>query len=121
MYQITKTIEFEAAHFLREYNGKCETLHGHRWKVTVGLIFTKTNKIGISFDFTKLKKIMHTYISNRYDHTLLNEIDPFNKINPTAENIAKTIFQTLLPLLPPHKTVWVEVWESPTSSARYWE
>lgn len=121
MYEISKTIEFEAAHFLRNYKGKCEKIHGHCWKVAVGLTLEKLDDQGIAFDFTVLKELLKKNVIKKYDHNLLNEIPPFNKINPSAENLAETIFQELKNLLPLHENFWVQVWESSTSWAKYWE
>ncbi len=94
MYEITVEKHFEAAHFLRGYQGKCENLHGHRYKVVVKIEAGKLNDIGLAYDFTDLKRHLKE-ILDRYDHTCLNDIKPFDKINPSAENIASTIFKEL--------------------------
>lgn len=120
MYQIGVERHFDAAHFLRNYGGKCENLHGHTFKVVVTLNATKLNDIGLAYDFTILKRQLDEVLS-RFDHTCLNDIPPFNKINPSSENIAATIFAELQSKLASASTTLttVEVWESPQSQAIY--
>lgn len=120
MYQIAVEHHFDAAHFLRNYGGKCENLHGHSFKVVVRLNATKLNDIGIACDFTIIKRQLNKVLS-RFDHTCLNNIPPFNKINPSSENIAATIFTELQPKITNVSVtlVMVEVWESPRSQAIY--
>ncbi len=119
MYLVSVEDHFEAAHFLRGYRGKCEKLHGHRYKVVARIEMKRLDKNGMAYDFTSLKKQLAEII-DRYDHRCLNDISPFDKDNPTAENIAFTIYSELLPLI--HKKAnldSVEVWESPESCAVY--
>jgi len=78
----------------------------------------KLNEIGLAFDFRELKARL-AEVLERFDHTNLNEVAPFNSINPSSENIASTIFNELQPKLPGIKLVSVEVWESPDSAAEY--
>lgn len=120
MYQIAVERHFDAAHFLRNYGGKCENLHGHSFKVVVRLNATKLNDIGMAYDFTILKRQLNEVLS-RFDHTCLNDVPPFNKINPSSENIAATIFAELQPKLASASAMLtsVEVWESPQSQAIY--
>ena len=118
MYQITVEQHFDAAHALRGYQGKCENLHGHRFRVVVRLHIAKLNEIGLAFDFRELKAKL-SEVLERFDHTHLNEVAPFNTINPSSENLASTIFNELQPKLPGIKLVSVEVWESPDASAEY--
>jgi len=110
---------FDAAHFLRGYGGKCEKLHGHRFKVVVRLKCRDLNEIGLAYDFTELKKQVMGVIG-RYDHQCLNEIDPFDGINPSSENIAATVYHNLAPDFKGDVELdSVEVWESPESCALY--
>ena len=118
MYQITVEQHFDAAHALRGYKGKCENLHGHRFRVVARLRTSKLNEIGLAFDFRNLKARLNEVLE-RFDHTNLNEVAPFNAINPSSENLASTIFNELQPKLPGIKLVSVEVWESPDASAEY--
>ncbi len=118
MYYISVESHFDAAHFLRGYGGKCENLHGHRYKVAVKLASTELNEIGLAYDFTDLKSIIKPLLV-RYDHTLLNDVPPFDKLNPSAENIARVIFDELNPKVEGAKLESVTVWESPESFAEY--
>ena len=118
MYQITVEQHFDAAHALRGYKGKCENLHGHRFRVVARLRTSKLNEIGLAFDFRDLKGRLNEVLE-RFDHTNLNEIAPFNTINPSSENIAATVYSELQKKLPGVKLFSVEVWESPESAAEY--
>ena len=117
MYQVSVEKDFDAAHYLRNYNGKCENMHGHRFRVVVHLVADKLNDIGLVYDFTELKKHLGDILA-KYDHSCLNDVSPFDKLNPSSENIAETIFSQLRPLLPGEVTLLkTEVWESPQSCA----
>jgi 6-pyruvoyltetrahydropterin/6-carboxytetrahydropterin synthase len=120
MYQLSVEQEFDAAHALRGYQGKCEALHGHRFRVVATVQAAKLDGIGMAYDFTLLKKHLASLLS-RLDHTYLNEVTPFDKINPSSENIAATIFNELKPGLAgaPVSLVSIEVWESPQSRVVY--
>jgi 6-pyruvoyltetrahydropterin/6-carboxytetrahydropterin synthase len=116
-YKLSVVKGFSAAHALRGYKGKCERLHGHNWKVKVTLVSGKLDKIGMAMDFTDIKAVLDQVLI-KFDHCFLNETAPFNKINPTAENIARVIFEGMAKKLPKNVKVYeVEVWESETSSA----
>jgi len=120
MYELTVEQEFDAAHALRGYQGKCERLHGHRFRVAVTARAAKLDQIGMAYDFTRLKEHLASVIG-RFDHTSLNETPPFDKINPSSENIAATVYGELRPLLAgtPVALVSVAVWESPQSRVVY--
>lgn len=120
MYEISVEQEFDAAHALRGYEGKCENIHGHRFRVAVTVTATVLNEIGLAYDFTVLKKHLREVIS-RFDHTSLNDTPPFDRINPSSENIANTIYEQMKLRLSgaPVSIARVEVWESPTSRAEY--
>ncbi len=120
MYQISVEQHFDVAHFLRGYQGKCEALHGHRFRAVVKVKSSRVNDIGIAYDFTELKQHLADVLS-RFDHTCLNDVTPFNKINPSSENIAATIYNELQSKLAgaPVSLSCVEVWESPESGAAY--
>ncbi len=120
MYQISIEQHFDAAHFLRGYQGKCEALHGHRFRVVVEIKAPKVNDIGIAYDFIELKQHLGGILA-RFDHTCLNDVPPFDKINPSSENIATTIYHELKPKLAgaPVSLSCVEVWESPQSGVAY--
>jgi 6-pyruvoyltetrahydropterin/6-carboxytetrahydropterin synthase len=119
MYIIAVEKSFDAAHYLRGYGGKCEKLHGHRFKVVVRLKCRELNEVGLAYDFTDLKRQV-TEIIGTYDHQCLNDIDPFDQINPSSENIAFTIYSGLAPAFKGDIGLdSVEVWESPESCALY--
>ena len=120
MYEITVEKHFEAAHYLRGYQGKCEKTHGHRYRVVVKIRAKKLNEIGLAYDFTDLKRHLKDII-DRYDHTCLNDIPPFDKINPSAENIAATVYKELKEKLTaePVTLTSVEAWESPEQGVTY--
>ena len=122
MYQICVEQHFDAAHFLRGYGGKCEALHGHRFRVVVKVKSSVVNDIGIVYDFTELTQHLGDILA-RFDHTCLNDVAPFDKINPSSENIAQTIYDELKPRLEeaPVSLASVEVWESPESGVEYRE
>ncbi|MFC1983877.1 6-carboxytetrahydropterin synthase QueD [Chloroflexota bacterium] len=120
MYQISVEQHFDAAHFLRGYQGKCEALHGHRFLVVVKVKASKVDDIGMAYDFTELKRHLGDILA-RFDHTCLNDVPPFDKANPSSENIASTIYNELKPELAdtPVSLSSVEVWESPQSGVAY--
>jgi 6-pyruvoyltetrahydropterin/6-carboxytetrahydropterin synthase len=118
MYEISVRQHFDAAHYLRGYGGKCEELHGHRFEVVVCVQSRDLNEIGIAFDFTELKKQLGE-ILKRFDHVCLNDVAPFDSVNPSSENIATTIYENLAPKLEGVSVSRVEVWESPESRAVY--
>jgi len=120
MYQASIQTQFSAAHFLRNYKGKCENLHGHNWKVEVTVSSETLDDTGMVIDFTILKQKTITIIE-QLDHSHLNEIPPFVKINPSSENIAAYIFNLLKEALKdtPVLLTKVSVWESDTSRATY--
>jgi len=120
MYQVSIEQHFDAAHFLRGYGGKCEALHGHRFRVVVRVRAAEVDDIGLAYDFVELKRQLEDILS-RFDHTCLNDVSPFDKINPSSENIAATIYSELQPRLAgaPVSLTCVEVWESPQSGVAY--
>jgi 6-pyruvoyltetrahydropterin/6-carboxytetrahydropterin synthase len=119
MYLLSVEESFDAAHCLRNYGGKCERLHGHRFKVVVRLKATKLNETGLAYDFTVLRAQLKKVLS-AYDHQNLSEVKPFDKINPSSENIATVIYKKMSPLFKADvKLEAVEVWESPQSCAVY--
>ena len=120
MYQISVEQHFDAAHFLRGYRGKCEALHGHRFLVVTKIESPKLDDIGIAFDFVEIKRYLADILA-KFDHTCLNDVPPFDKINPSSENIAAKIYNELQPKLAgdPVSLSCVEVWESPQTGVVY--
>jgi len=120
MYQITIETHFSSAHRLRDYNGECERLHGHNWKVQISVASDVLNDLGMVMDFKDLKSNVKPLIG-KLDHQYLNDISPFTEINPTTENISKYLFDEFSKLINTDqiKVTKVEIWESTTSSASY--
>lgn len=130
MYEVRVTADFAAAHFLRDYNGKCENLHGHNYKVYAHVRGEQLNEGGMLLDFSKLKTALRE-ICKLLDHTNLNDMNVFDQ-NPSAERIANFIYKRIVELLriegqnlsysPGKKEAWlwaVDVFETDTSRARY--
>jgi len=120
MYEIFVERHFDAAHYLRGYKGKCETMHGHRYKVVLRVKSPVVNDIGLAYDFTDLKRNLDG-ILGRLDHVCLNELPAFAEKNPSAENIATTIYSELKSGLAAENVTIsaVEVWETPLQGAIY--
>lgn len=118
MYTVRIRTEFNAAHRLRNYHGKCESLHGHNWVVEVALRSESLNKTGMVEDFSDLKKRVSSVLEG-LDHKFLNELNPFKEKNPTSENIARFIYDSLKHWY--KDLAKVTVWETPTSAASYEE
>ncbi len=116
MYEISVREHFDAAHALKGYRGKCERLHGHRYEVVVTLRADRLDDIGLAYDFSIIKKHLREVLS-RFDHNTLNDVEPFDKINPSAENIAVKIYEELHRMELP--IVTVQVYESPDTWVTY--
>lgn len=124
MYEVRVEADFAAAHFLKDYHGKCENLHGHNYKVYAHAHGKDLDDGGMLFDFSRLKKALRE-VCKQLDHTCLNDMDVFMQ-NPSAERIAKYIFEQIIKTLNTQgfsnesKLVYaVDVFETPTSRARY--
>src|ERR1700735_4338803 len=91
MYEVTVEAGFSSGHFLRNYRGKCENPQGHNYKVRVTLRGKDLDAAGLLLDFKQLKQVMRPVI-DRLDHQMLNDLEPFPGINPSAENIARYFY-----------------------------
>ncbi len=110
---------FSSAHSLRGYEGNCERMHGHNWKVEVEVGADTLDERGIAIDFRELKRILKE-VMGELDHRNLNELQPFSSVNPSSENIAKYIFSRMEKGLPSHvELLRVTVWESESAAASY--
>ena len=120
MYEIAVESHFDAAHFLRGYRGKCEALHGHRFRVVARASAARLDDAGMAYDFTEMKKHLNG-ILDKFDHTCLNDLPLFKEINPSSEHLASIIYRELSQKLArePVTVSSVEVWESPQSGATY--
>lgn len=122
MYELMIEESFAAAHQLRGYKGSCENLHGHNWKVQVFVVADSLNEIDLAIDFHELKAITRETLS-ALDHSFLNDVFPFTEINPSSENIARWIFDSINKKITYDnvQVASVSVWESDTASATYYE
>lgn len=120
MYQVSVKDHFDAAHYLRGYEGKCENIHGHRFQVVVTAEAKGLDDTGLTYDFTKLKSHLREVLS-RFDHVCLNDISPFNRVNPSSENIAATLWREMESRLSgaPVRLTSIQVWESPDAWVTY--
>ena len=122
MFVLKIVTDFASAHSLRDYPGDCARLHGHNWQVEVSVCSQALDDSGIAIDFREIKK-QTKLVVKRLDHQYLNEIEPFDALNPTAENIAKYFFDEIS-LLTNNQNVKVKevtIWETPRSSVTYSE
>ena len=122
MFEVSVDETFAAAHNLRGYKGKCEDLHGHNYKVRVIVAGAELDSVGLLYDFVHLKQVIQGVIRSM-DHKYLNELPPFDKLNPSAENIARHIYDQSMKQLKPAdngaEISSVTVWETETSAATY--
>ncbi len=122
MFEVKVLGGFESAHYLRGYKGKCENMHGHNYKLEAVVAAKKLNSIGLAVDFGDVKAALKE-ITETLDHKVLDELAPFKKINPSAENIARHIYLELKKKakLKGVKIARVSVWETERSCAAYFE
>jgi 6-pyruvoyltetrahydropterin/6-carboxytetrahydropterin synthase len=92
MFEVTVDDSFAAGHYLRNYKGKCENPHGHNYKVRVTLAGKELDKAGLLLDFKDLREVMKHAIE-RLDHQMINDLEPFTVLNPSAENLAKYFYE----------------------------
>jgi len=116
MYELTVEDIFSAAHQLKGYQGPCENLHGHTFRVQAHVEGNDLKKEGFLIDFKEIKSALKEIIAE-FDHHNLNELEYFKTENPTSENLAKIIFKKFEKKMPVKR---ITVWESPTSSASYY-
>lgn len=121
MYRIGVKQNFSSAHFIKDYKGKCENLHGHNYKVEAFVIGDSLDKVGMLIDFSELKKCIKIIIE-KLDHTLLNDLEYFNNNNPSSENIAKFIYDEMRKILKEGITLEkVRIWETEEQYAEYFK
>lgn len=122
MYEVIVHTYFSSAHSLRGYQGKCEELHGHNWKVAVQVKAETLDSLGMVVDFKIVKQELKKIIQ-RLDHKYLNDIPPFDSLNPSSENLAHYIFQEFKKAINNERVMVakVMVWESEDSLAIYSE
>ena len=125
MYEVTVQDTFAAGHYLRNYKGKCENPHGHNYRVRVTLQGRDLDKAGLLLDFKDLKQVMK-HVVDYLDHKMINDIEPFTVLNPSAENLAKFFYdetnKNLKSVSDGRVSVkQVTIWETDTSIATYYE
>jgi len=123
MFRVSVDESFCAGHALRGYKGKCENVHGHNYKVRVTLEGPDLDSIGLLYDFAHLKQVIRALVE-AVDHKFLNDLAPFDVVNPSAENLAKYFYdQTVrqVQAMPRGAQIAsITVWETDTTSATYW-
>ena len=125
MYEVTVEDTFSSGHFLRNYKGKCEKPHGHNYKVRVTLRGRTLDHAGLLLDFKDLKEVLRPVV-NYLDHQMINELEPFTTVNPSAENIARFFYEETNQQVSEMTQGRVRVkdctiWETDTTSATYYE
>jgi len=121
MFEVTIEQTFAAGHALRNYHGKCENVHGHNYRCQLTLAGEQLDQTGLLMDFVELKRVLLSVI-DRLDHQWLNDYPPFDVLNPSAENIAKYIYDEVRQGIRTEADVRIEsvkLWETDTSSATY--
>ena len=125
MFEITVEAGFSSGHYLRNYKGKCENPHGHNYRVLVTLIGEELDPTGLLLDFKLLKTLLRPVV-DRLDHQMINDLDPFTKLNPSAENLARYFYEETVRQLSEMTAGRVRIkdctiFETDTSFARYYE
>lgn len=124
MFEVSVEETFAAGHALRNYRGKCENVHGHNYRVRVIIEGEELDEAGLLVDFSEVKRILRGIIE-RLDHTFLNDVPPFDELNPSAENMARYFYQEMGRELEggarpsPVRVAEVKIWETDTATATY--
>jgi len=122
MYEVTVVRTFSAAHSLRGYRGLCEALHGHNWRVEITAAAAELDKLGMVIDFKELKASVDEVLE-RLDHRYLNEIPPFDTLNPSSEHLAKFVYEQVAEKIKNDRVrlVRCRIWESDNTYSTYCE
>ncbi len=120
MFEVSVEQSFAAGHALRNYRGKCENVHGHNYRVRITMAGPKLDDAGLLVDFLEVKNLMGGVV-DYLDHQFINDLAPFDTLNPSAENIAKYFYDRVTAGLKPAdvKISEVKIWETDTCSAVY--
>ncbi len=121
-YTLRIITDFSSAHSLRDYPGDCNRLHGHNWKLEVEATATSVDHTGMAIDFRTLKSAARE-VAARLDHRFLNEVAPFDRLNPTAENIAEYLYKEIEKMVSTPQ-LWISavvLWETERACVRYTE
>lgn len=126
MFEVSVEETFAAGHALRNYRGKCENVHGHNYRVRIAIEGERLDSTGLLVDFVEMKRLLRAIIE-RLDHTFLNDVPPFDRLNPSAENMARYFYDEMtqgLAAAPRENSVRiaeVKIWETDTATATYRE
>ena len=119
MFEVSVEETFAAGHALRGYGGKCENVHGHNYRVQLTIEGAELDKIGLLVDFVEVKRLIHGVV-DRLDHRFINDLAPFDIVNPSAENLAKYFYDEIsASLKSPVRLGQVKIWETDVTSATY--
>ena len=121
-YTLKVSADFAAAHQLRDYPGACSRLHGHNWRLEVEVSSSRLDELGMVIDFRRIRQEARAVVE-RLDHAFLNEIPPFDEINPTAENIAAHLYREIDARIrtDERRVESVTLWETDRACVRYSE
>jgi 6-pyruvoyltetrahydropterin/6-carboxytetrahydropterin synthase len=122
MYIINVKAHYDSAHFLKNYHGKCERLHGHRYEVEAAFAFDDLGPGGMAYDFSDGKRVLRE-VADELDHRNLNDLPAFRETESSAENQARFIFEEVKRRAGPEgeHLLYVRVWETPNQWAQYSE
>jgi 6-pyruvoyltetrahydropterin/6-carboxytetrahydropterin synthase len=125
MFEVTVEDTFAAGHYLRNYKGKCENPHGHNYRVRITLAGKELDKAGLLLDFKDLREVMK-HVIDRLDHQMINDLEPFTSLNPSAENLARYFYEQTNGKLRDDTAGRVQVkdvtiWETDETTATYFE
>jgi 6-pyruvoyltetrahydropterin/6-carboxytetrahydropterin synthase len=121
MFEVTVEQTFAAGHALRNYKGKCENVHGHNYRVRVTVQGSQLDATGLLVDFLEVNRLISGTVEY-LDHRFINDLPPFDRLNPSAENIAKYFYEKVSEGLKSEvaaQVSQVQVWETDVSSAVY--
>jgi len=120
-FELCCATHFSAAHLLRGYDGDCARLHGHNWHVKLYVECRELDKLGMGIDYKIMKRELKTALA-KWDHYHLNDIPPFDSINPTSENVAAELYRMLAPGINNSRLriSRIEISETCTASVTYW-
>ncbi|HEX8983849.1 MAG TPA: 6-carboxytetrahydropterin synthase QueD [Bryobacteraceae bacterium] len=124
MFEVSVEETFAAGHALRNYHGKCENVHGHNYRVRIVIEGAELDKAGLLVDFVELKRVLRAIIE-KLDHQFLNDVAPFDRLNPSAENMARYFYEEIAAHLGngarenAARVAKVKIWETDTATATY--
>lgn len=121
MHEILHETVVSAAHQLRFTTGDAERIHGHNWRIRAHVRAERLDERGMVVDFYELERVMRKLVSP-YEHVMLNEVAPFDDLNPTAENFARVVADALQTEIGDERVSVhrIEVWETDTCAAVYY-